>query len=59
MAKEILCTLGPASMNERAITRLTALGVALFRLNLSHTKLQDVAPLIEKVRALTAVPLCL
>ncbi|MBI3316306.1 MAG: sulfate adenylyltransferase [Candidatus Omnitrophica bacterium] len=59
MAKEILCTLGPASMNERTITRLTALGVALFRLNLSHTKLQDVAPLIEKVRALTAVPLCL
>jgi pyruvate kinase len=59
MKREILCTLGPTSMNARVITRLTELGVTLFRLNLSHTKLEDVAGLIAKVHSLTKVPLCL
>ncbi|MCZ6675377.1 MAG: pyruvate kinase [Verrucomicrobia bacterium] len=59
MVKEILCTLGPASMNDRVIARLEELGVALFRLNLSHTKLEDVAGIIQFIRSRTTVPLCL
>ncbi len=43
MNKEILCTLGPASMNDLVISRLEDLGVTLFRINLSHTPLDDVA----------------
>jgi pyruvate kinase/ATP sulfurylase len=57
--KQLLCTLGPASLNERVIVRLTELGASLFRLNLSHTKLRDVARIIRMVRALTPVPLSL
>ncbi|MCH7887703.1 MAG: hypothetical protein IIA00_00310 [Proteobacteria bacterium] len=45
MNKELLCTLGPASMNDRVIGRLTELGVALFRINLSHTALKPGEPL--------------
>ena len=37
MFREILCTLGPVSYNERVIVRLADLGVSLFRINLSHT----------------------
>jgi pyruvate kinase len=57
--KQLLCTLGPASLNERVIVRLTELGASLFRLNLSHTKVRDVARIIRMVRDLTAVPLSL
>ncbi len=59
MAVEVLCTLGPASMNERVIRRLTDLGVALFRINLSHTDLSDLQGAIELIRRYTEVPICL
>ncbi len=53
MAREILCTLGPASMNDRVIYRLEELGVSLFRINLSHIKLDELANTIEFVRSRT------
>lgn len=59
MSKKILCTLGPASMNLPTIRRLEDFGVALFRINLSHTALKDVAPQVEFLRANTKVPVCL
>jgi pyruvate kinase len=59
VAIEILCTLGPASMNERVIRRLTDLGVSLFRINLSHTDLADLPGAIELIRLYTQVPICL
>ena len=59
MNKEILCTLGPSSLNDRVIARLAELGVSLFRLNLSHLKLSQVAGIIEFVQSRTTVPLCL
>ena len=59
MTKEIFCTLGPSSLNESVITRLEELGVDLFRLNLSHTKLHDVARIIQRIQSWTSVPLCL
>ena len=57
--REILCTLGPASLNDHTIARLTELGVTLFRINLSHTKLQDVPRLINYIRSRSSVPICL
>lgn len=57
--KKILCTFGPASMNNRVITRLTDLGVDLFRINLSHTKLNDLSDVINFIQARTTVPICL
>ena len=41
MTKEILCTLGPASLDRRIISRLEQIGATLFRINLSHTKVAD------------------
>ena len=33
--------------------------VGLFRINLSHTKLEELAEIIEKIRSWTSVPICL
>jgi len=57
--KELLCTLGPASMNRQVIQRLSQLGVSLFRINLSHTKIDDLVNVIEAIRCHTDVPVCL
>ena len=59
MSKKILCTLGPASMNEKTIIRLADLGVSLFRINLSHTKIEDIPEIISYVRNITKIPICL
>lgn len=59
MTVELLCTLGPASMNERVIKRLADLGVVLFRINLSHTELVDLPAAIELIQSHTTVPVCL
>ena len=56
---QFLSTLGPASMNDRVIRRLTGLGVTLFRINLSHTTMEQLPGAIETIRASTDVPICL
>jgi len=56
---EILCTLGPASLNRRTIQRLEHSGATLFRINLSHTKLADLPRIIETIRDVTQIPICL
>lgn len=56
---EILCTLGPASLDRRTIQRLEQSGATLFRINLSHTRLADLRRIIETIRAATQVPICL
>ena len=48
-----------SSLNERVIVRLAALGVTLFRLNLSHTRLDEARDRILYVQRATDVPLCL
>ncbi len=57
--REILCTVGPASLNQRVIGRLEDLGVSLFRINLSHTRAEDVEEVIREIRSYTRVPICL
>ncbi|MBN1636159.1 MAG: sulfate adenylyltransferase [Deltaproteobacteria bacterium] len=57
--KEILCTLGPASLNEYVIQRLQELGVDLFRINLSHTRFADLPEIIKFVQSHSSVPICL
>lgn len=59
MPASLLCTLGPASMNEPTISRLEDLGVSLFRINLSHTKLKDLPDIIDFLQGCTSVPICL
>ena len=59
MKKQLLCTLGPASMNDFVIPRLEEFGVSMFRINLSHTPLADVAANIRFIRQRSKVPVCL
>ena len=59
MRIEVLSTLGPASMNEKIISRLDHLGVSLFRINLSHTAIEDLEPVIDLIQGFTDVPICL
>ena len=59
MTKELLCTLGPSSLNDRVVARLEALGASLFRINLSHTRFEDLAGIIRYLQGRTKVPVCL
>lgn len=59
MSKEIWCTLGPSSLNDRVIGRLEELGVSLFRLNLSHTKIDRLPKTLDYIQNRTKVPVCL
>jgi pyruvate kinase len=59
MGNEIWCTLGPASLNDRVISRLEELGVSLFRLNLSHTRIELLEGILDFIQARSAVPVSL
>ena len=59
MTHKILVTLGPSSLFESVVTKCAAQGVHVFRINLSHTALDQVAPLIDKIQGWTDVPICL
>ncbi len=47
---KIVCTLGPASSDERTIRSLADAGMAVARLNASHGTLEDRADLVDRVR---------
>ena len=55
MQKELLCTIGPMSRRPGVLERLEELGVSLFRINLSHTKVEDLPELIREQTALAAL----
>lgn len=57
--KRILVTLGPSSLKEDVIKSMTKSHIYLFRINLSHTKLEDLVECINIIRNSTAVPICL
>jgi pyruvate kinase len=46
-------------MNETVVRRMTELGVHLFRLNMSHTLLDDLPGVIGRIRSWTDVPISL
>jgi pyruvate kinase len=56
---QILCTLGPSSLRPDVIRRLDERGVDMFRVNLSHTPLEAVAPTIELIHGCSQTPVCL
>jgi pyruvate kinase len=59
MKINILCTLGPASLDANILRELDERGVDLFRINLSHTPLEAVVPTIEWIRRHSTTPICL
>jgi pyruvate kinase len=56
---KVICTIGPASLKPRVIGRLQALGVSLFRINLSHTPLEQVRPAVAFLQEHATVPISL
>lgn len=59
MKIKILCTLGPASMKPDVIRGLDGRGVDLYRINLSHTLLEEIEPAVEFIRSLSPTPISL
>jgi ATP sulfurylase len=59
MTKDIWCTLGPSSLNEHVIGRLEQAGVSLLRLNLSHTRIDELRGMLDYVQGHTGLPICL
>ncbi|MBT6414387.1 MAG: hypothetical protein HOK12_08515, partial [Candidatus Marinimicrobia bacterium] len=54
---KIICTIGPASVEESVIKKMDESGVDLFRINLSHTAVEDFLPLVETLRQWTDKPI--
>ncbi len=59
MSIELLCTVGPSSRRPAVLERLAELGVSLFRINLSHTAIDDLPDILREMQARTDVPICL
>ena len=59
MTIRILATLGPSSLNKDTVKRMAEKGAWLFRINLSHTSLENVEDIIQKIQSWTDVPICL
>ena len=57
--KKILCTIGPKSLNKKTIKRLDDLSCSLFRINLSHTSIDELESVIKKIQKYTDTPICL
>jgi pyruvate kinase len=57
--KALLCTLGPSSLNARTIQQLEAAGVTCFRINMSHTDIDDLERVIRLIQGATQVPICI
>jgi pyruvate kinase len=59
MKIKILCTLGPASLDPEILLGLAERDVDLFRINLSHTPIERIEPIVELVRSVASTPICL
>ena len=59
MKIKILCTLGPASLKPDVLEGLDRRGVDLFRINLSHTRPDEVENIIDLIERHSAAPICL
>ena len=59
LERALLCTLGPSSLNEHTIDGLVEAGATSLRINMSHTELDALVPMIELVRRCTNIPIAL
>ena len=50
MLPKIIATLGPSSYKKKIIKELVKIGVYLFRINLSHTKTEDLEKIIKYLK---------
>ena len=59
MSKEILCTIGPSSLNQGVLTRMNELAVTLLRINMSHTSTYDLPDTIRFIQEFSDKPICI
>ncbi|MCH8033921.1 MAG: sulfate adenylyltransferase [Bacteroidetes bacterium] len=55
----IIATIGPTSLKENIIEEMDRWGTDIFRINLSHTAIEDLDEVINKLRSWTKKPICL
>jgi pyruvate kinase len=55
--KALLCTLGPSSLRRDVIADLAAAGVSGFRINMSHTRIEELDPIIRFIQECANVPI--
>tara|TARA_Y100001970_G_scaffold15871_1_gene17874 strand:+ start:58646 stop:60880 length:2235 start_codon:yes stop_codon:yes gene_type:complete len=56
--KLIIATVGPSSMNKQIVQKMDASGVDIFRINLSHTTIEDFVAIYEQLSKWTSKPIC-
>ncbi len=56
--RKIISTLGPSSFNELTIHKMDNAGVDIFRINLSHTKIEEFEGLVKMLSKWTSKPIC-
>ena len=56
---KILCTLGPKSLKSEIIKKLDMRGVSLFRINLSHTDINELESYIKIIQKNSKTPICI
>ncbi len=59
MAIEIISTLGPTSFNPDIIHELDLAGTDIFRINLSHTSLEQCDKIVSAIRSVSSKAICL
>lgn len=59
MNREILCTVGPASMKKTVLERFDDLPVTLLRINLSHTPINKLEECIQFIQNNSKKPICI
>ena len=57
--KKIICTLGPASFDRKILNKLKKEKVDIFRINLSHTKRQNILPTIKYLKKSKVKNICI
>jgi len=55
----IIATIGPNSLKENIIREMDRWGTDIFRINLSHTEIENLKDIIYKLRSWTKKPICL
>ena len=56
---KILCTIGPSTLDKDSLKKLEREDVTLLRINLSHTKIEDLSSVIEIIQENVKIPICL
>jgi pyruvate kinase len=56
--KKIIATLGPSSLKKSVVMKMDTLGVDIFRINLSHVKIDEFEKTIKLVQTWTKKPVC-